>query len=247
MISRAAWQVLVIGLGSAVVPLDSSVNIAFPAITRGFDLEIADVQWVVISYTLTYTSLMLAFGRIGDMYGHALVFRIGLAWSAVACLLCALTRDFTWFVACRVLQGIGAALVLSCGVALTTGLYGEERRSRVIGAYTMLIAAGSTLGPWLGGALVHAWDWPAVFWFRTPIALAALALLGRVPGAPRTGGAERFDALGAGLLVLALIALVLTLHHARDVGVLPFGLAALVVFGAFVRQEIRVERPIIER
>ena len=246
MISRQAWQVLVIGLGSAVVPLDSSVNIAFPAITRGFDLAIADVQWVVISYTLTYTSLMLAFGRIGDMYGHALVFRIGLVWSAAACLLCALTRDFGWFVVCRVLQGIGAALVLSCGVALTTGLYGEERRSRVIGAYTMLIAIGSALGPWLGGALVAAWDWPAVFWFRTPIALVALALLGKLPAAPRTSGAERFDALGAGLLVLGLIALVLTVHHARDLAVVPLGLVVVGVFAAFVRQEARVERPIID-
>ena len=246
MMSRQAWQVLVIGLGSAVVPLDSSVNIAFPAITHGFGLAIADVQWVVISYTLTYTSLMLAFGRIGDMYGYARVFRVGLVWSAIACLLCALTRDFAWFVVCRVLQGVGAALVLSCGVALSTGLYGEERRSRVIGAYTMLIAVGSTLGPWLGGALVHAWDWPAVFWFRTPIALVALVLLGKFPATERPGGGERFDAPGAGLLVLAMIGLVLTLHHARDLAGLPLGLATLLVFAAFARREQRVDAPIID-
>ncbi|MEJ0072060.1 MAG: hypothetical protein WDO24_28830 [Pseudomonadota bacterium] len=66
-------RVLMIGLGTAVAPLDTAVNIAFPAITRGFDLAIGDIQWVVISYVLTYTSLMLVFGRIGDMVGHAAV------------------------------------------------------------------------------------------------------------------------------------------------------------------------------
>ena len=72
------WQVAMIGLGSATAQLDTSVNIAFPAITRGFDLAIADIQWVVICYVLTYASLLLALGRVGDTVGHAIVFRIGL-------------------------------------------------------------------------------------------------------------------------------------------------------------------------
>src|SRR6516164_6512583 len=81
------WQVAMIGLGTAATQLDTSVNIAFPAITRGFDLSIGDIQWVVICYVLTYASLLLAMGRIGDTVGHALVFRIGLIWSTVALLL----------------------------------------------------------------------------------------------------------------------------------------------------------------
>ena len=76
-----------IGLGTATAQLDTSVNIAFPSITRGFDLTIGDIQWVVICYVLTYASLLLALGRVGDTVGHAIVFRIGLVWSAVALLL----------------------------------------------------------------------------------------------------------------------------------------------------------------
>src|SRR5690349_17552746 len=81
------WQIAMIGLGNAAVQLDTSVNIAFPAITRGFDLAIGEIQWVVICYVLTYASLLLALGRVGDSVGHALVFRIGLVCSAVGLLL----------------------------------------------------------------------------------------------------------------------------------------------------------------
>src|SRR5207237_9267985 len=77
------WQVAMIGLGTAATQLDTSVNIAFPAITRGFSLSIGDIQWVVISYVLTYASLLLSLGRIGDSIGHALVLRIGLICRAV--------------------------------------------------------------------------------------------------------------------------------------------------------------------
>ena len=107
-----------IGLGTAATQLDTSVNIAFPAITRGFDLSIGDIQWVVICYVLTYASLLLALGRIGDTVGHALVFRIGLIWSTVALLLVGWSPSFGAMLLFRCLQGIGAALVLSCGAAL---------------------------------------------------------------------------------------------------------------------------------
>src|SRR5215470_20437930 len=122
------WQVAMIGLGTTATQLDTSVNIAFPAITRGFDLSIGDIQWVVICYVLTYASLLLALGRIGDTVGHALVFRIGLIWSTVALLLVGWSPSFGAMLFFRCLQGIGAALVLSCGAALLTYLYGEERQ-----------------------------------------------------------------------------------------------------------------------
>src|SRR6476469_9682399 len=87
LLHSKGWQVAMIGLGSATAQLDTSVNIAFPSITRGFDLTIGDIQWVVICYVLTYASLLLALGRVGDTVGHAKIFRIGLVWSATAQLL----------------------------------------------------------------------------------------------------------------------------------------------------------------
>src|ERR1700759_1759584 len=175
------WQVTMIGLGTAAAQLDTSVNIAFPAITSGFALSITDIQWVVICYVLTYASLLLAMGRISDTVGHVFVFRIGLIWSAVALLLVGWSPGFGAMLLFRCLQGIGAALVLSCGVALVTSLYGEDKRSHALGIYTMVLSVGWMLGPLLGGFLTAAWDWPAVFWFRVPIAIAPLLLLWGMP------------------------------------------------------------------
>ena len=188
------WQVAVIGLGTAVdAARTPQVNIAFPAITRGFQLSIGDIQWVVICYVLTYASLLLALGRIGDTVGHALVFRIGLIWSTVALLLVGWSPSFGAMLLFRCLQGIGAAPVLSCGVALVISLYGEERRSHALGIYTMMLSVGLMLGPLVGGALTSAWDWPSVFWFEIPIAVAPLLLLRGVRASPQRPTDDRFD------------------------------------------------------
>ncbi len=239
------WQIAMIGLGTASTQLDTSVNIAFPAITRGFDLSIGDIQWVVICYVLTYASLLLALGRIGDTIGHALVFRIGLIWSTVALLLVACSPTFGAMLFFRFLQGVGAALVLSCGVALVTSLYGEERRSRALGIYTMMFSLGLMLGPLLGGALTAAWDWPAVFWFRAPIAAAALLLLRGMPASPRRQAADRFDILGGLALVVGLVTMLLAINRVREFSAIWFALLSAIAFAAFIFRESRAARPII--
>lgn len=234
-----------IGLGTATAQLDSSVNIAFPAITRGFDLAIPDIQWVVICYVLTYASLLLALGRIGDTIGHAVVYRIGLVWSAVAFLLVGYAPNYGAMLFFRCLQGVGAALVLSCGVALVTSLYNETQRGRALGIYTMMMALGLMLGPLLGGALTALWDWPAVFWFRIPIAVAALVLL-RGPLAAQTRRAnDRFDFLGGAALVLGLVTMLLALNRIREFSAIPLGLFSVAAFVAFGFRQSRAEQPII--
>src|SRR5689334_18417690 len=234
-----------IGLGTAATQLDTAVNIAFPAITRGFGLAIGDIQWVVICYVLTYASLLLVLGRIGDTVGHARVFRIGLICSAAGLLLVACAPNYGAMLAFRCLQGIGAALVLSCGAALVTHLYGEERRSRALGIYTMMFSLGLMLGPLLGGALTAAWDWPAVFWFRAPIALAALLLLRGMPASPPRGAADRFDMAGGAALVFGLVTMLLAINRVRELSAIWFALSSAAGFAGFVFREQRAARPII--
>ena len=234
-----------IGLGSATAQLDTSVNIAFPAITRGFALGIADIQWVVICYVLTYASLLLALGRVGDTVGHAVVFRIGLVWSAVALLLVSCAPNYGAMLFFRFLQGVGAALVLSCGAALVTSLYGEERRSRALGVYTMMMACGLMLGPLLGGALTAVWDWPAVFWFRVPIAFATLLLLRGLPATQPHRAGDRFDIVGGIALVLGLVTMLLTLNRLREWSAVWFALLSALAFAAFAIRERRAAHPII--
>jgi MFS family permease len=240
------FRLVMLGLGMSVVPLDTAVNIAFPDITGSFGLPLSMIQWVVICYVLTYAALMLAFGRIGDIGGHARVFRAGLAWSVVAFLLCAAAPSFGWLLFFRFLQGIGAGLVISCAPALVTGLYPEARRSHAVGMFTLIFGLSGALGPLIGGILVARWGWPAVFWFRAPIALASLLLLRGLPaGATSTG--ERFDIAGALLLAAGLIGLLLGINAAsRGAGSAVLLLAtAAASLALFVWWEGRTARPIV--
>ncbi|GGC49138.1 MFS transporter [Siccirubricoccus deserti] len=246
----ALWRLLLVGLGTLVVPLDSALNIAFPPITAHFGLALPDIQWLVIGYVLTYGSLMLGIGRLGDIFGHALVFRIGLGCSALAYLLCAGAPGYGWLLGCRVAQGVGAALVIGCGPALVTGLFPEALRGRVLGLYALMFAAGGVLGPSLGGVLVAAWGWPAVFWFRAPIALLALLLLRGLPAPPPAAMREPFDLPGAVLLALAVGSLLLAVNQARylaEGGLVAPALAAvfLAALLGFLRRSARAARPII--
>ncbi|HKU07129.1 MAG TPA: MFS transporter [Bradyrhizobium sp.] len=234
-----------IGLGTSATQLDTAVNIAFPAITRGFGLEVSDIQWVVISYVLTYASLLLVLGRIGDTVGHAQVFRIGLICSAVALLLVSCAPSYGAMLVFRCLQGVGAALVLSCGAALMTSLYGEERRSRALGIYTMMLSLGLMLGPLVGGALTAVWDWPAVFWFRIPIAIAALLLLRGMPASPPRQASDRFDLFGGIALVLGLVTMLMAINRVRELSAVGFALVSAIAFAAFIFRESQTARPII--
>jgi MFS family permease len=242
-----------IGLGTALAPLDTAVNVALPAMTGSFGLTIGAAQWIVIAYVLTYASLLLAIGRIGDLFGHRLIFRLGLAWSAAALLACALAPGYGWLLVGRAAQGIGSALVLACGPALLTALYDERDRGRALGLYTMMLAIGSGIGPLVGGALVQRWGWPAVFWFRVPIALAALALVrGSTDGAARADAPRQpFDMVGAGLFAFSLGSFLLALNRLPLVlsgqygGLALFGLAVIGAIG-FARRELTFHAPMIE-
>ena len=250
MTSRQVLRLVLVGLGTSVVPLDTAVNIAFPEITASFGLPIEMIQWVVICYVLTYSSLMLAFGRVGDIWGHGRVFRIGLLWSSFAYLLCAAAPNYGWLLFCRFLQGLGASLIVSCAPALVTGLFPEDRRSRAVGMFTLMYAIGSAAGPLLGGLLVQSWGWPAVFWFRAPLALIALVFPAQTQTTPRRSVREPVDIIGAILLALGISTLLLTLNrvqHLKGQEFLAFLLLATAttcLFG-FFHWEKRVAQPIV--
>lgn len=241
-------SLLIVGLGTSVVPLDSAVNIDFPAIVGHFHLPIPMIQWIVVAYVLTQTSLMLTFGRIGDILGYRRVFLFGTGFSALAFLACALAPSYGALVAARVAQGIGAGLILSCGPALATSLYPEAMRAEILGRYMAMFGIGSALGPSVFGFLVQQLGWSAVFSIRAPIAAISFLLAWTLPRAPRAETAEPFDAMGGALLAVALSFLLLTLNRLRTS--LPeaaaFGAIAIVCFALFYRQERRFPRPIID-
>lgn len=215
----------VVGLGTLVVPLDTMGNVAFPAMVAHFGVPTVSVQWLVICYMLAQSSLMLVFGRLGDLLGYRRIFLLGSAWCAGAFLFCALAPGFGWLLVGRTLQGVGAGLLLSVGPALATQLYPETMRARVLGSYTMMFALGGALGPALAGLLMARWGWVAVFEVRVPMSVLAFLAAWTLPKAAGGAQHERFDAVGAGLLSLGMGALLLALAELRGALALPAGLA----------------------
>ncbi|MFO1163225.1 MAG: MFS transporter [Reyranellaceae bacterium] len=246
--TRPLFGLAIVGLGASLAPLDIAVNVALPDITRHFRLVLGDVQWLVICYVLVYGSLMLVCGKLGDLFGHRLIFRIGLAISAVGCAACAAAPDWPLFLWARASQGVGTALALSCTPALATSLYPETARTRALAGFASSMAIAAAVGPFLGGALVELWGWPAVYWVRVPIALTALALSGLLPS-PKPDS-RPFDAPGAVLLALFMstFLLSLVLSQRREVpGLwsLALFLASLAVLFLYVQRAGRVPEPII--
>ena len=238
----------IIAAGTVIVPLDSSVNVAFPYIADGFGRPAPDLRLVVVTFILSSAALLLIGGRLGDLYGYRRIFRIGLAVSIAALLLDAAAPSYLALLSARIGQGIGAALTLSCAPALTIGLFAEADRGKAIGAYAMIFAGSMALGPVVGGWLIDAWDWRAVFWYRAP--LAAAALLGSIflSGARAAGPGRTFDPAGAVLLgsALALIFISLnTLSTSAAAGAALGGLAVL-TGGGFIAHQLRSASPIIE-
>lgn len=186
--------------------LDTSVNIAFPAITAAFEIDVSQIQWVVVSFVLTYSVLLLPAGRLGDRIGHGRIMVIGIVVQGLAFVWCSLASSFEFFLLARVSQGASMALILGTAPALVTLSVSERHQPRALGIFAMTTAAGLAAGAPVGGLLLQAWDWQSVYAFRVPymgVLLVAALLSGlHRPGAMKSK--QPLDLFGAVTLALGL-------------------------------------------
>jgi predicted MFS family arabinose efflux permease len=207
---------LVAGAGALTATLDTAVNVAFPAISAAFGVPLSGIRWVVVAYILLFAVTLPVAGPLGDRHGHRRIFRLGLALSAVAFLLCGLAPTFGSLLLARTLQGIGAGLVYASAPALVTLAAPGPVQGRSLGLFTFVASAGMAIGPPLAGLALGAWGWPSVYLGRVPLALAVLWLTrpGSAgpsldePGARPRNRVEPWlpaDLAGRGLAGLALV------------------------------------------
>ncbi len=239
-------------LSALLASLDSSVNIAFPAITAAFTLDVTLIQWVVVSYVLTYASLLLGCGRLADLWGHGRVLTWGLVASTLAFLSCGLAPTFAWLLVARVLQGVAVALVFAAAPALVTLAVPAEGRGRALGIFQMCAAAGFALGPPLGGVLVDSFGWRAVYLFRVlPALLLTLVAAGQPRAAHEHHDEQPFDLLGALTLAGSVAGFLLAVSRGRAMGwtspvVLVLLLVASACFAGFLVTEAQVDAPVVD-
>lgn len=244
---------LSVGLGTCMSALDASVvNTVLPVIRAEYQVPVGVIQWVSTTYLLVMGSLLLTFGRLGDLRGHKRVYLAGLMVFLPASILCGISPSVGMLIAARVLQGIGAAIVVSTAPAILIGSVPPSRMGRALGLQAAMTSIGLALGPSLGGWLTDQWGWRTIFFMNVPLGVTAFAIgLRHIPEEKRQPSPEEtFDRVGAFLFLGAFLALQVALSRGNDWGWLSaptLGVfAGSAVFGfLFLRQETNAKSPML--
>ncbi|WP_425828093.1 MFS transporter [Streptomyces fractus] len=248
---RRTIVLLVMCVGMFLVQLDVTVvNVALPTIGHDLGGGLSGLQWVVDAYSVTLAAFLLAGGALGDRLGHRRVVVVGLGVFGLASLLCALAPAAGTLIAARALQGVGAALLLPGTLAVVQRTFPERaEQARALGVWAGVSALALPAGPLLGGFLVAAAGWRAVFWLNVPlVVVAALFTLRLVPGGD--GAADRrMDLPGAALAAAALGGIVYCAVAAGgDVSAMAVAVAALLsvaLLAGFLWRERRATAPMV--
>jgi EmrB/QacA subfamily drug resistance transporter len=239
------WTLLCCVLASSLSFVDGSVtSVALPAIRSSYGAGAQQVQWVVNAYLLPLSALLLLGGAVGDHFGRRRFLVIGTSLFAAASLTCALAPSLPLLLAARAAQGIGAALLLPNSLALLNAAYSGEKRGRAVGIWAAAGAAAAAIAPLIGGWLVDAVGWPAIFYINLPLAFGAILLALRFVDESRESGAGRTDyagallaTLGLGGLTYALTLWSATRHFTKEALVALFG--GIIISAAFGWVEYR--------
>ncbi len=208
--------------GSILGPIDGSIgNVILPTITQSFDAPFSTAQWVPMIYLLTISSLLLSYGRLGDIVGYRKVFAAGLLCFVGASALCALAPTIHLLIVFRALQGVAAAMMMAMPFALITSAFPDRERGKALGIYAISISVGLAVGPSLGGFMAAWMGWRSAFLINVPIGLAAFALSLKVLP-PLAGRSGTMDLGGAGAWAVALFSALLFVNRLQLDGMTAF-------------------------
>lgn len=243
-----------VAIGIFMSSLDGSiVNIALPSIMKDLAAPLAHIEWVVMIYLLTVSSLLLSFGRLSDILGRRRIFVMGLIVFSAGSLFCSISGDAILLIASRSFQGIGAAMIMACTQALVVDIFPASERGKALGMMGAVVASGLTVGPALGGLLLHFFSWRAIFYINIPIGILTAFAAARLlkGGEADVSRKESFDWAGALLLTLCLGSFLVAVTHGYEWGYISIPTLSLLCFSAIFAAglavvETRITHPIIE-
>ncbi|MGI9557368.1 MAG: DHA2 family efflux MFS transporter permease subunit [Solirubrobacterales bacterium] len=250
--NRRWWILGNMTLALAMIMIDATVvSVALPTIQEEFDSSQSEVQWVMNAYLLSLAVLVALGGRLGDMFGHGRIFKIGVAIFILSSAAAGAAQSDTWLIAARAIEGGGAALMIPATMAIVTNSFPADMRGLAMGIFAGISMVALALGPLLGGVLTQEVDWRAIFYINIPIGIIAVAVTYLTLREEVRREDAKFDWLGLAPLIFGLTAVVLALMQSSTWGwgspatiiLLVGGLLTLV---AFVLIELRVEEPLVE-
>jgi EmrB/QacA subfamily drug resistance transporter len=248
--TRPWWTLAGACSGLFILMLDSTVvALALPSIRGDVGASSEGLQWVMNGYLLTIAVLVVTAGRLGDMFGRRRVFIAGMAVFALGSVVSGAAGDQQALILGRVLQGAGAAPMLSLSLALVCNAFPSAQQPRALGIWAGVSAVALAIGPLAGGLLIEL-DWRVIFWINLPVAALGVAItLAAAPESTDPDAGTRIDWAGLAALSVGLTAVVLVLIQSRAwsaatvVALALIGFAALI---AFWLTEHRVREPIVD-
>ena len=250
----ARTVLLVASFGAFLAFLDATiVNVAFPNIRESFpDSTISTLSWILNAYSIVFAAFLVVSGRLADLLGRKRAFINGVTLFTIASVLCAVAPSVEVLVAFRVLQALGAAVLVPASLALVVEAFPAEKRAHAIGLWGASAALASGLGPPIGGALVELGNWRLAFLVNLPFGIAAVIAAKRALVESRAPGRRRApDLLGATISALMLGVLTLGIVKGEDWGwtspaVIGCFVGAVLLGAAFVVSSKRHRSPLLD-
>lgn len=247
------WLLPAVAIGTTLAPLNSTmIAVALPEIQSAFSVSVTATTWLVTLYLVAMAVGQPIGGRLGDLYGRRRVYLFGLAWFGIASAGCAFAPTLPVLIVFRTQQALAGALSFPNGTAMVREAVPPERRGSAFGVIGLATGLAAASGPPIGGLLVHAFGWSAIFWANVPVVAAALFLGWQSLPQHVTGRRDkrvRFDLGGSGLFAVALgavIAIPALLKADHRVVALVAALAGVTVGVLFVRWELRASSPVVD-
>lgn len=255
-VSHPNWKWFILTtvlIGATMSALDVSiVNVALPTMKHSFSVSLSVIEWVAMAYMLTLTIFLPLFGRLADMFGRTKMYNIGFIVFTVGSALCGLAPNANFIIASRVIQAIGAGLLQANSVAIITQAFPSNELGRAIGLQGAIQAIAMSIGPFVGGILIAAIGWRAIFYVNVPIGIfGTFAAMYILPKSNKNAKKEKIDYFGISFFASGLAFLVLAVNEGEKLGwtspiILAYLLLALILLPLFIYTELKVEHPMID-
>lgn len=261
MNARNIWLMISVGLGIMLNPLNSSmISIAIARLQQEFILDVTTVSWIIFSFYIASAVAQPVMGKCSDLFGRRKIFLIGLVVVFGSSMLAPLSPDFSWLIVFRIIQSVGTSMMVAVGMAIVR-IHVTEKQAAALSILAMFLSGAAAVGPFIGGVLIHWWDWQSIFLVNIPLVIASFIFAWKTIPKEATLKSNYgdmsirkwfllIDAPGILLFTVALVTLLMSVLSVKSTGhLLTWHLMAggigLLALASFIRHELKTASPFI--